>query len=417
MTPRFNRSITWTVRVLLTMLVVLSVPPAAIAAVPITDAARTVQESRTRQQTLDIRGTKRGQSASTEGVGCNFRRSKQQAMSERGDVAKKIAQTCQRVGVEPALGLSIAYQESQFNQNCKAPTTPWSGGERATGVMQVLPATAARVGRQYAGRPLNVSNEDDNILAGCLYLKEGAKVTKGSEYHTITGYHNGYGSRVMRENLPLPEGWKNGLKYGDLVQNRHLPYFRSVVGGTGDPGRFQWDQLQTNIYSASANGIQNIQSGHSTFSNRLGEMAPSIGQASTTISAWDDNSRMRLQGGEVQNNAIDALSILMQLRMVQLMATTMDTSETAKLLDLSRSTPPGSGTLVRNPATGETFAVNLDGSTTRVRPDEQPGAAAARIASQPAKPSMPATATGPPVTLSQDDVIQRLGAVQSLARN
>ncbi len=373
-------------------------PSLALAAVPVIDAARKVRTTETGRNTLDTQNTKRGQSQSTAGVGCNFKRSKQQVMSERGDIAKKIAQTCQRVGVEPALGLAIAYQESQFNQNCKAPETPWSGGERATGVMQVLPATGARVGRQYVGRPLDVGNEDDNILAGCLYLKEGQRITGGSEYHTITGYNNGYNSRVMRENLPLPSGWKNGLKYGELVQNQHLPYFRNVANGIGDPGRFQWDQLQGNVYSAAANSINHVQGLQGTMAGRIGDEAQSVGQAPTTIAAWDQFVRARALSGETQNNAIDALQVLLQLRWLGVVGQSMNESETAKLLSVTpqasgvaSGTPTGAGTgatFVRD-ATGQLFVRNADGSLTLWRP--------------------------PPTMVTPDELAARLAATKLLA--
>jgi Transglycosylase SLT domain len=380
------------VSVLLAILFAIA-PPLAFAAVPVIDAARKAKTTETGRNTLDTQTTKRGQSTSTAGVGCNFKRSKQQVMSERADVAKKIAQTCQRVGVEPALGLAIAYQESQFNQNCKAPETPWSGGERATGVMQVLPATGARVGRQYLGRPLDVGNEDDNILAGCLYLKEGQRITGGSEYHTITGYHNGYNSRVMRENLPLPSGWKNGLKYGELVQNQHLPYFRNVANGIGDPGRFQWDQLQGNVYSASANSINHVQGLQGVMAGRIGDQTQSVGQAPTTIAAWDQFARARALNGETQNNAIDALQVLLQLRWLGIVGQSTNESETAKLLatvplasantTAGATTTSGAGATFVRDANGQLFVRNADGSLTLWRPPPStvtPDELAARLA-------------------------------------
>jgi Transglycosylase SLT domain len=317
---------------LLLCLALLTQAASGNAAIPTTDAARQLQETDTKNHVLDTDTSKAKQKGSSKNIRCNFRRSKEQALDDRGDVARKIAQTCARVGVEPALGLSIAYQESQFNQACRAPKTPWSGGERAQGVMQLLPATAKRVGLQYVGRPLDAGNEDDNILAGCLYLKEGGKITSGSEHHTIAGYHNGYNRRVMRENLALPKGWKNGRAYVDAVQNRHLPYFRSVMDGRGDPGRFQSDQLQGTIFTASANGISDVQGAQGTMMARLMEQAQTSGQSETTLLAWQTNARARLSQATVQNMAIDALQILMQQRLAATLSETTDQSGTADLM-------------------------------------------------------------------------------------
>ena len=218
-----------------------------------------------------------------------------------------------------------------------------------------------------------------------------------------------------------------------MVQNRHLPYFRSVLGGGGDPGRFQWDQLQTNIYSASANGIGNIQSNQTSFANRLSEQTGSVGQAPTTIQAWDENSRGRVAGAQVQNNAIDALSILMQLRLVQMMAGNVDTSETAKMLDYQSRVGSGGGTLVQNGAKGEVVRLNPDGSTTRVRLDEPIGSSisviSAAVPSSTSSPAttlssastqsyMPAPAANPSATaINPEEITRRLTTIRTLANN
>ncbi|MGL4528778.1 MAG: hypothetical protein ACRCUC_17545, partial [Aestuariivirga sp.] len=180
--------------------------------------------------------------------------------------------------------------------------------------------------------------------------------------------------------------------------NQHLPYFRNVANGGGDPGRFQWDQLQGNVYSAAANSINHVQGLQGTLSGRIGDETQSVGQTPTTIAAWDQFAKARALSGETQNNAIDALQVLLQLRWLGIVGQSMNQSETAKLLTVapqatSNTTGSTSGStagaaFVRD-ASGQLFVRNADGSLTLWRP--------------------------PPSTVSPDELAARLAATKRLA--
>ena len=140
-----------------------------------------------------------------------------------------------------------------------------------------------------------------------------------------------------------------------------------------------------------------------------------------------------MAGAQVQNNAIDALSILMQLRLVQMMAGNVDTSETAKLLDYQSRVGSGGGTLVQNGTTGEVVRLNPDGSTTRVRLDEPIGSSlsviSAAVPSSTSSPAptpssasaqsyTPAPATNPSAaTINPEEITRRLTTIRTLANN
>jgi len=81
----------------------------------------------------------------------------------RGDVRALIDAAAARYGVDPALARAIAHQESGFNQNVRSHVG-------ATGVMQLMPATAAWVGPSLVGRTLNPADVRDNVDGGVAYL-------------------------------------------------------------------------------------------------------------------------------------------------------------------------------------------------------------------------------------------------------
>jgi hypothetical protein len=76
-------------------------------------------------------------------------------------IANKIADTCERLGIDPALGLAVGWAENEFKNR----ENPTSG---AIGPMQVMPANAKNLGLD----PADLKDIDINIEAGCKILKE-----------------------------------------------------------------------------------------------------------------------------------------------------------------------------------------------------------------------------------------------------
>jgi soluble lytic murein transglycosylase-like protein len=103
----------------------------------------------------------------------------------RATVRRLIRQTARAVGVEPALALAVAEQESGFQQRVVSPAD-------AIGVMQVLPATGRWVAREVVGRPLDLLDVTDNILAGVTLL---AVLTRAAPTpQAVAGYYQGLAS-------------------------------------------------------------------------------------------------------------------------------------------------------------------------------------------------------------------------------
>ncbi|GGB09377.1 hypothetical protein GCM10011491_41690 [Brucella endophytica] len=302
----------------------------AAAQVPTTDAAVEKEVTGEKNHWLKSVEIKKGQSESTKGVACAWGLSPKDALAKRADVAAKIANTCSSVGVDPALGMSIAYQESRFNQNCVAPTTPHSGGERAEGVMQVLPRTGQRMFTKAGLGTYNGKNEDQNILAGCLYLKEGSQIAGGSNYHIAGGYHSGYDHKVWREQTAIPGSWPKTLDYANKVSNRWYPIFSKSLGGY-QGGRFSMDELNVNTVGAGQAGITQIQQNTATMTQRIAEQAAAVGTTETDIQSWDRNSQARLLVAQNWNGLNEALALFMLYKQVALMSDLTDDSETSAL--------------------------------------------------------------------------------------
>jgi LysM repeat protein len=94
-----------------------------------------------------------------------------------------IIQDAERFGIEPALPLAVAWQESGFNQSMVSRTG-------AIGVMQVEPYTGAHI-EDLLGRQLNLYNLDDNVLAGVYWLSVLLRYYGGDERMAVAAYYEG----------------------------------------------------------------------------------------------------------------------------------------------------------------------------------------------------------------------------------
>lgn len=88
-------------------------------------------------------------------------------------------------GVEPALALAVAWQESGFQQHVVSPAG-------AVGVMQVMPGTGAWLARDVLHRPLNLANLEDNVLAGVALLRLLSRTVPVQT--AVAAYYQGLGS-------------------------------------------------------------------------------------------------------------------------------------------------------------------------------------------------------------------------------
>lgn len=96
-----------------------------------------------------------------------------------------IRTTANRMGVDPALALAIAYQESGFDARAVSPAN-------AIGVMQVIPSSGEWAS-DMVGEDLNLLDPRDNVVAGIAILRYLIR-TAPDLPTAIAGYYQGLGS-------------------------------------------------------------------------------------------------------------------------------------------------------------------------------------------------------------------------------
>jgi LysM repeat protein len=107
------------------------------------------------------------------------------AVPSRDVTRRLITQTARRYGVDPALALAVAYQESGFNQRQVSVAN-------AIGVMQVIPSSG-RWASDLVGRRLDLLSTRDNVTAGVVILKALTR-SATSRRQAVAGYYQGLGS-------------------------------------------------------------------------------------------------------------------------------------------------------------------------------------------------------------------------------
>src|SRR5699024_7462535 len=125
----------------------------------------------------------------TAGANANKRQLLSANLPSRDQMRTMIRQTAQRMGVDPALALAIAQQESGFNPAAVSPAN-------AVGVMQVIPSSG-QWASDLVGRELNLLDPQDNVTAGVAILRSLQNAGDSPE-ERIGGYYQGLGS--VRQN-------------------------------------------------------------------------------------------------------------------------------------------------------------------------------------------------------------------------
>ena len=113
---------------------------------------------------------------------------------DRATVRAMIRHTAADLGLEPALALAVAQQESGFRQDVVSDAD-------AIGVMQVLPATGRWVSAAVVGRPLDLLRTRDNIIAGVSLLRVLTRAARLDQ--AVAGYYQGLSS--VRRNGMYPD--------------------------------------------------------------------------------------------------------------------------------------------------------------------------------------------------------------------
>ncbi|MGC0142446.1 lytic transglycosylase [Pseudactinotalea sp. Z1732] len=103
----------------------------------------------------------------------------------RNEMEQIVRQTARDMGVDPALALAIAHQESGFDARAVSPAN-------AVGTMQVIPSSGLWA-NDLVGRNLNLLDPRDNVVAGVAILRA-LQRTSDDLPTAIASYYQGQGS-------------------------------------------------------------------------------------------------------------------------------------------------------------------------------------------------------------------------------
>ena len=107
----------------------------------------------------------------------------------RDRVTAWVQQLAPQYDLDPALVLAVIQAESNFNPKAHSP-------KDARGLMQLIPATAARFGVEDVWDPL------DNLRGGMAYLRWLLKTFDGDETLALAGYNAGEGAVMRHRGVP-----------------------------------------------------------------------------------------------------------------------------------------------------------------------------------------------------------------------
>jgi len=140
-------------------------------------------------------------------------------------IAALISAKAEEMGVDRDFALSVAHAESRLRQFDEknnviiGPPLKKKSGERAVGIMQVLPSTA----KDFGFSPQDLRDPEKNIAAGVTYLKHLIEKSEGDNATAAAMYNWGPGNSFFRTGQgELPTETINYLK--------HI----KSVGGLGD---------------------------------------------------------------------------------------------------------------------------------------------------------------------------------------
>jgi hypothetical protein len=157
-------------------------------------------------------------------------------------IAALISAKAEEMGVDRDFALAVAHAESRLSQFDEknnvilGPPPKKKSGERAVGIMQVLPSTA----KDYGFSPKDLRDPEKNIAAGVTYLKYLIEKSEGDKATAAAMYNWGPGNSFFRTGQgTLPPETINYLKHiksvGGLGEGETTPTEPKVEPTQNEP--------------------------------------------------------------------------------------------------------------------------------------------------------------------------------------
>lgn len=135
--------------------------------------------------------------------------------ARRAAVEPLVRRAALKYGVSPALLKAVIEVESGFNASARSP-------KGAAGLMQVMPATAARYGR------FDLYSPEQNIEAGTRYLRDLLTMFGGRLDLAVAAYNAGENA-VIRNGRRIPP-YQETQRYVPMVLERYRQYLPAEDG-------------------------------------------------------------------------------------------------------------------------------------------------------------------------------------------
>ena len=118
---------------------------------------------------------------------------------------------------------ALGAQESGYNPTAVGPST--KSGDKAQGMLQVMPNTFRGLQKQYPGLLKDMKNPEDLAIAGVLYAQEALKFAKNDPKIAGAYFYGGpSGARKALQGIavsdPKNKGFPNTLEYGNKIAQR-----------------------------------------------------------------------------------------------------------------------------------------------------------------------------------------------------
>ncbi|WP_255303589.1 lytic transglycosylase domain-containing protein [Georgenia sp. 311] len=125
------------------------------------------------------------------------------SVPSRDQMRAMVRETAVRMGVDPALALAIAQQESGFDARAVSPAN-------AVGVMQVIPSSGEWAST-LVGRRLNLLDPQDNVTAGVAILRQLVRAADNFD-QAVAGYYQGLAGVKRNGMYPDTRNYVAGIR-------------------------------------------------------------------------------------------------------------------------------------------------------------------------------------------------------------
>ena len=140
-------------------------------------------------------------------------------ITDPGDVNQVISgivAQSRQAGIDPFLGVAVAWAESNLNPNAKS-------RKGAIGVMQLMPKTAQGLG-------INPEDINQNIQGGTTYLAQQLKIFEGDEVAALAAYN--WGPTALRKHVRKhPNDWQKRLPAQTRAYIRRVEAVKALLAG------------------------------------------------------------------------------------------------------------------------------------------------------------------------------------------